>query len=80
MNETLLRGTLLPTGRDGLSAYEVAKKNGFTGTEQEWLESLKGPKGDTYQLTAADKSEIADLLAEKIPLYDDTVEVIEWQP
>ncbi len=26
---------------DGDSAYEVAKKNGFEGTEAEWLESLK---------------------------------------
>ena len=27
---------------DGASAYEVAQNNGFTGTEAEWLESLKG--------------------------------------
>ena len=26
---------------DGLSAYEIAVKNGFVGTESEWLESLK---------------------------------------
>lgn len=26
----------------GYSAYEVAKQNGFKGTEKEWLESLKG--------------------------------------
>lgn len=26
----------------GLSAYEVAVENGFQGTEEEWLESLKG--------------------------------------
>ncbi len=30
----------------GLSAYEVAVKNGYEGTEQEWLASLKGLKGD----------------------------------
>lgn len=30
-----------PTG-DGLSAYEIAVKNGFIGTEQEWLDSLNG--------------------------------------
>lgn len=30
------------SGRDGLSAYELAKLNGFQGTEAEWLESLKG--------------------------------------
>jgi hypothetical protein len=34
-------------GSDGLSAYEVAVENGFVGTEEEWLESLRqGPKGD----------------------------------
>ena len=27
---------------DGASAYEIAQNNGFTGTEAEWLESLKG--------------------------------------
>ena len=27
---------------DGASAYEVAKRNGFEGTEKEWLESLNG--------------------------------------
>lgn len=25
----------------GLSAYEIAVRNGFEGTEEEWLESLK---------------------------------------
>lgn len=29
-----------------LSAYGVAVQNGFKGTEEEWLESLKGAKGD----------------------------------
>lgn len=29
----------------GDSAYEVALKNGFEGTEQEWLNSLVGPQG-----------------------------------
>ncbi len=29
----------------GLSAYEIAVKNGFEGSEQEWLESLKGKDG-----------------------------------
>lgn len=42
-----------PKGADGLSAYEVARNNGFSGTEYGWLESLKGvsgpqgPKGET---------------------------------
>ena len=34
------------SGQRGLSAYEVAVKNGFTGTETEWLLSLKGEDGD----------------------------------
>ncbi len=29
-------------GENGLSAYEIAVKNGFEGSEQEWLDSLKG--------------------------------------
>ena len=29
-------------GKDGKSAYEIALANGFVGTEEEWLESLKG--------------------------------------
>jgi hypothetical protein len=38
---------------NGKSAYELALDNGFKGTEDEWLDSLKGdtgpqgPKGDT---------------------------------
>ncbi len=35
------------SGKDGLSAYELAVQNGFEGTLDEWLESLKGEKGDT---------------------------------
>ncbi|WP_342546133.1 glycosyl hydrolase family 28-related protein [Lysinibacillus sp. FSL K6-4013] len=37
------------TGEDGLSAYEVAVNNGFVGTSEEWLASLKGEKGDKGQ-------------------------------
>ena len=33
-------------GVDGLSAYEIAKAGGYTGTEAEWIASLKGAKGD----------------------------------
>lgn len=29
-------------GRDGESAYDIAVRNGFDGSEQEWLESLSG--------------------------------------
>jgi hypothetical protein len=32
-------------GKDGLSAYELAVQNGFEGTLEEWLASLKGADG-----------------------------------
>jgi hypothetical protein len=32
-------------GATGKSAYEVAQENGYTGTVQEWLDSLKGEQG-----------------------------------
>lgn len=37
----------------GLSAYEVAVKNGFNGTETEWLEALMG---GTIQITVCGKA------------------------
>ena len=39
-------GVAGPRGEKGYSAYEVAVKNGYTGTEAEWLATLKGEKGD----------------------------------
>lgn len=33
-------------GKDGASAYEIAQKNGFEGTETEWLLTLKGERGE----------------------------------
>lgn len=38
-----------PAGADGDSAYQVAVDNGFSGTEQEWLESLQGADGEDGQ-------------------------------
>ena len=29
----------------GYSAYQVARMNGFEGTQEEWLRSLQGPSG-----------------------------------
>ena len=34
-----------PKGDTGASAYEIAVADGFIGTEQEWLLSLKGETG-----------------------------------
>lgn len=44
-------------GNDGQSAYEIAVDNGYTGTEKEWLASLKGTDGTTtVQTTKIDKT------------------------
>lgn len=32
-------------GEDGKSAYELAKEGGYTGTKEEWLQTLKGEAG-----------------------------------
>lgn len=37
----------IAAGLDGKSAYELAIDNGFVGTEEEWLASLKGDTGET---------------------------------
>lgn len=45
-NESLnILGQLKLVETRGYSAYEVAVLNGYTGTEEEWLESLVGPQG-----------------------------------
>lgn len=55
-------GTQGRQGEDGKSAYEIAKEHGFTGTEAEWLESLKGTGGDKHyvhkQETSSDTWEV----------------------
>ena len=52
--------------RNGDSAYQLAVNNGFIGTEEEWLASLKGEPGEkgtapvkgTDYWNEADKAEI----------------------
>ncbi|EMR0512933.1 YadA-like family protein [Stenotrophomonas maltophilia] len=38
-------GTQGPAGQNGASAYDIARSNGFVGTEREWLDSLQGRDG-----------------------------------
>lgn len=40
-------GILSNVSLRGYSAYEVAKLCGYNGTEEEWLESLIGPEGES---------------------------------
>ncbi len=37
-------------GMAGKSTYELAVEKGYRGTEEEWLESLKGDNGTTPKL------------------------------
>ena len=63
-------------GEDGKSAYQIAVENGFVGTEAEWIESLKGVKGDPgndYVLSSTDKSEIANIVIKE---YDSSLVAI----
>lgn len=69
-----------PKGDKGDSAYEVAVANGFEGTEEEWLESLKSP------FTDEDKAKVDCLTKESIGHVDPTTgkitnkdEVIAYQ-
>ena len=39
------------TGPEGKSAYQCAVEEGYTGTEEEWLASLKGDTGETPNIT-----------------------------
>lgn len=64
-------------GDDGKSAYELAVESGYTGTEEEWLDSLKGKDGiTTIQTTKVDKTCIfsADGWSDTVP-YTQTVAV-----
>ena len=45
INKYRLPGNVPTPGTDGLSAYQIAVNNGFSGTEQEWLDSLVGADG-----------------------------------
>lgn len=44
--DTVLRGKINSLDVLTIDAYGVAVRNGFEGTEAEWLASLKGEKGD----------------------------------
>ena len=54
-------------GADGKSAYEIAVEHGYVGTEEEWLESLKGKDGITPDMSEYPKtSEITTIVEREI--------------
>lgn len=63
------------------SAYAIVKKNGFDGTEEEWLESLKPPAVDptlSEEGKAADAKVTGDELARKAVIDDAAVGTDAW--
>lgn len=66
----LLKGDRGDKGENGLSAYQIAQQAGFHGTETEWLQSLKGQKGDTG-LPGKDAPKITG-----VTLNDDQTQII----
>lgn len=61
----------------GTSAYDIAVSNGFQGTEQEWLESLKEPakKAAEEALKAAEEAnEAADRVDEGLTSVNEAIE------
>lgn len=59
-------------GEAGESAYEIARRNGFVGTETEWLESLKM---DVTELQSVVQQEVADQIGTTVE--DSVTETIE---
>ena len=55
-------------GPQGSSAYDVAKKQGFVGTEEEWIASLKGDKGDSPVITTTKVDGITTILSDGVPI------------
>ena len=62
---------------NGLSAYEIAVLHGFKGTEEEWLKSLKGEKGDAFTYSDFTPEQIADLKKPAVDAAKDAAEAAE---
>lgn len=52
--------TLESTGQDGKSAYQIAVELGYVGTEEQWLESLRGVSGKSAYEVALDNGFIGN--------------------
>ncbi len=61
-NIELTPGPVGESGADGKSAYQTALENGFEGTEEDWLNSLKGPQGEKGEDGKFDMETLYDIL------------------
>ena len=60
-------------GLDGKSAYQIAVDHGYVGTEEEWLESLKGKDGITPDMSEYPKTTEVQTIVETViqPVAED---------
>lgn len=65
-----IRGSISGVRVIHTDAYEVALRNGFKGTVDEWFATLKGDPGNDYVLTDADKQDIAEQAAGLVDVPD----------
>lgn len=61
-NIELTQGPQGEAGADGKSAYQSALEQGFEGTEEEWLASLKGAQGEKGEDGKFDMETLYDIL------------------
>ena len=62
-------------GEDGASAYEVAVDEGYAGTEEQWLASLKGDSGEAATVsigtvTSGDTASVVNSGTEAAAVFD----------
>lgn len=61
-------------GETGDSAYEIAKKNGFVGTEEEWLESLKVDESTVKSIVDKVVEDSVNEISENISQLSDEID------
>ena len=71
-----IQGVKGAKGDQGLSAYEVAYKNGFEGTEKEWLATLVGAAGDTRVVKCEEDGKYYRLGCKEVTNEDGTAEKV----
>ncbi len=60
-----------PPGEPGKSAYQIAVENGFVGTKEEWLESLKSPGGGNSDVDLSNYAKLTDVPSKVSQLEND---------
>lgn len=62
-----------------LSAYGLALKHGFEGTEEEWIASLKGEKGDSVDMQYDAAAQMLQWKREPDTVWNDLLDITDLQ-